>query len=253
MTPILAASSWESLLVFLGFILISAFTNWLKKRREEQQQAQQQQQPQPPAGMPSVPGPGRTEQPQPRRASWEDELRRLLEGDESTPPAAPPPAPAPAPPPFVPAAPPPLPSRQTRPAHPPPLVVASPVALGRPSTVSDEGGVPTPRLSKVRLPRQLDEISVEQPADLEAWTRPMDLAPLAQSAAAIRRGTQVADRVSKRFETAHATVALHTTSLSLTASSELSNLVAALRQQGGARHAFVYSVILGPPKAFGDY
>src|SRR5678815_301962 len=95
-------TSWESLLVVLGFILLSALSNWIKQRRQGAEPdpwttrdarsgpSSQQDKPAPP----HIP---RASTPAPKHVGWEEELRRLLEGDEleQTPP---PPLPTPPPP-----------------------------------------------------------------------------------------------------------------------------------------------------------
>jgi len=115
----------ETLFIFLAFIVISALSSWLQRRREGQAEEP----------WPAEPAPGSLEPPQPRRtqpqvspaqeqpsaaprSSWEQELRRILEGVRPSPPEPPSHPPVPA----VTAGPP-----RTRPAPPPLVSPPSPV------------------------------------------------------------------------------------------------------------------------------
>lgn len=114
MNPFFAASGLESLItiaIFLGIAVVSA---WLKRKQQADDDTEtwpaEPHRPTPPA-RPLTPTP-RPQVPRPTKpASWEEELRKLLEGDEPAP--QPPPVivyetPRPRPPP---AAPPPVPRR----------------------------------------------------------------------------------------------------------------------------------------------
>jgi hypothetical protein len=104
------AAGLESLLIFLVFIVISGLSTWLQKRRQAGEDQSdwvpgeeppngphRQGTPQPPPVSPRRPMPAPLQ-------NWEEELRRLLEGDRPQPPEPPPQA-----------APPPLPSSSSRP------------------------------------------------------------------------------------------------------------------------------------------
>lgn len=98
-------------LIFLLFILVSAAATWMQKRRQQDQDSSRDERESPldrrgrHPQRPSLPSPSAGtspqagERPKRKRISWEEELRRLLEGEAPTP-APPPerPRPAPAPP-----------------------------------------------------------------------------------------------------------------------------------------------------------
>lgn len=110
----------ETLFIFLVFIAISALSTWIQRRREAQEGEMASMEPAPGYQEQPRPGPGRPSAApadEPSRSSpvssWEQELRRLLEGVV---PAAKEPPTAPSAPPVVPV---PVPRRQPAP---PPLV-----------------------------------------------------------------------------------------------------------------------------------
>jgi len=119
MNPLFAASGLESLITLLVFIGIAVVSTWLKKKQkpedEKESWSDEQRRAGPTATRPQVPRPAKP-------SGWEEELRRLLEGDEPT--AQPPPVivyetPRPAP--------------RTGPPAPPPVPRLAPVI------VQDEG------------------------------------------------------------------------------------------------------------------
>ncbi len=76
-----ATDSLTSLLVFLGFVVISALANWLKRKKAGDETGS----PAPPPVLPRG-----TQRPAAPSASWEEEIRRLLEGETAAPPEPPP-------------------------------------------------------------------------------------------------------------------------------------------------------------------
>ena len=117
----------DTLITIVIFIAIAIVSSWLKKK-----QAPDESWPDQPA--PPLPGqPQRPAPPRPKPASWEEELRKLLEGDE---PAQPPPPPV-------------VVYEKPKPVRPPP-VAPRPVVPPRPAPVlvKDDEGVGLP----VRLP-----------------------------------------------------------------------------------------------------
>jgi hypothetical protein len=104
----------NSLLLLLIFVAVSIISSWLQKKQKGQQDEEEEAQPpkRRPHG-PSAPPPPPVGRPVPRPRSWEEELKRLLEGQIEEPPAPPPP-PTPVvvqPRPPAPRVPPPLPAR----------------------------------------------------------------------------------------------------------------------------------------------
>ena len=94
----IAASGLESLLIFLVFIILSGVSTWLQKKRQSEEEPPEWLPPEEGRRMP--PRPDSAEPAGPRRPrpaaleSWEEELRRLLQGE---PPRAPAPPPLPVP------------------------------------------------------------------------------------------------------------------------------------------------------------
>src|SRR5271165_1020940 len=80
----------DSFFTFLIIIVISALATWLKKKTTtpglDDQSADPTEAP-PPVNRPGQPRPMAPSRPVPRATSWEEELRRLLEGQS---PSAPP-------------------------------------------------------------------------------------------------------------------------------------------------------------------
>ena len=87
---VLFAASVEGAIILLVLWLLSALFNWIKRRAEEKQSGA-------PAPAPPRPGehPAPATAPAPAAKTWEEELKRLLEGESpsSTPPPPPPVAP----------------------------------------------------------------------------------------------------------------------------------------------------------------
>lgn len=94
----------DSLLGTLVVLLIMAASSWIQKKAESQQRSKPPVRPRPPqpggSSLPSQPPPSPV-----RKLDWQEELRRMLEGDEAPPVQAPPVVAreqqSPAPPPIV--------------------------------------------------------------------------------------------------------------------------------------------------------
>jgi hypothetical protein len=219
MNIIAVGTSWESLLVFLGLILVSAISNWLKQKRQGNQtdswpeQTESPKRPQarrPSATMP--PGPA-APRPQPKRPSWEDELRRLLGEEQEQPP--PPPRP-----PFRPVIqilPPPKPA--TPPATPP------------------------------QIPKSLDRTSSQESPNLELSTRKLELARMAESKQAYQTGQQLPQQVAGLLQEVDVEVARHPRAIRRAVPREAARALHMLRDPSSARQAFIVSLVFGPPKA----
>ena len=226
--PLFAVTnSWESLLIAVVLIAISAISNWLKKKRasndSETWPSEESTLPIPrsrPPARTSTP----TASPAPaKRLDWEEELRRLL-GEEE--PAPPPPVPTPRP--------------QASTAPPP---VSKPVKLPPPPVVSQT-------LSTIEMPPVLQSISVEDSPNLELSHREMQLARMDESRQSHQRAARVSGQVAEQMQRADEQVSRHTHARRLSASTEAAQVVALLRHPRTARHAFVASLVFGPPKAF---
>lgn len=122
----------DTLITIAIFLVIAIISAWLKKKQEPEDETWSGQQPPAVPGKFGRPQTERSVPPRPKPASWEEELRKLLEGDE----------PAPAPPPVVV-------YEQRKPVKPPPVVPAPPILQQpRPVIVKDEEDVGLP----VQLP-----------------------------------------------------------------------------------------------------
>jgi hypothetical protein len=213
MNTLAVSTSWESLLVFLGLILISAISNWLKQKRQSDHpdspaHPELRPRPYPPrraAAMPPVTAPPAP----PKRTSWEEEMRRLLGGEPETiqPPALP---------------------------SPPPTPRAAPEAR--------EIGAPMPAL---QIPPRTP---VEESPNLELITRKLELARMAESAQAYQIGQQVPEQIAERLQQVDSQIALPGHGRR-GVSPERSRGLNIVRDQSSARQAFIATLVFGPPKA----
>lgn len=235
--PLLASNSWESLLVFVAVMAISGVSNWLKRRQAERERSfvpQPRSEPKPlrtnrpvsPANPPPTPVP------LPRPVlQWEEELRRLLEGDTEPAPTL---APAPPPPPPVPAAPPPPPLQ-------PPRMPAPQAREPHPTHL------PVPTRSPVRFP--------EMPGALDDAPAPaFQLATMEQSASAYGRASHLDDKTGVRLRDIDAQTVRHSTPPAFVhdravRSREAERVIAQLRNPHTARQVVLASMILGPPRS----
>jgi hypothetical protein len=211
-------NSWESLLVFAAFILLSSLANWLKRRRGGKEAdawptetdvpvPRRQDQPattrRPPA--PVVPQPA-------KRFDLEQELRRLL-GDEG------PTRPEPAPPPPL-----------------PPMVKQTPKPAPAPGTFP-------------RIPPVLEKIDVAETPNLEQATEVFPLTQMAESQQDFQKAGRLSVQMTERMHQIDERVAHHGIKSRTTVPSQTAELVRVLRQPTTARQAFVTSLVFGPPKA----
>lgn len=226
----LFAASLESLIAFVVIMLLSALGSWLKQRKGQAPEAGEEERPVPPFGRPGTAGPGTGSPPARPKPFFdlEGELRRLL-GEE---PEAPPPTPAP--PPVL----------REAPALPLPSA-PRPV----PAVMPDEEFVPVPLPAGTHFPK---------PArDLDAQPEPaFDLAPMAESASAYRRGSAVDTAAETKLQAARTRTEQAKPGSPLSKTRGLSPEAAAVRglfsQPRTARQAILASVILSPPKAVAD-
>jgi hypothetical protein len=206
-------------LVFIVIIAASALFNWLKRKNEMQDEWEDPSRPgHPPQHRPQTPGAPHERPPK----SWEEELRRLLEGDR---PQAPPPEQRqPSPPPYQAPAPPPVysPLRPSRPAastKPPPVIVR-------------EVGPPPPRAFDVSPPPVKRPKVVARTVSTHAGAV-MPAAPLPPSNLAYQlrshQGPTGYDRTRR--------------------SPEVEQVLRIFRNPSTARQAVIASIILNPPKA----
>lgn len=210
-----ATDSWVSIAVFAGFILLSAISNYLKKKQAEKSEP----------GFPDQSSsPRETNQPSsaPTRkaATWEEEIKKLLEDEteESVPPVL---------------------AERPRPVPRPPQPPALPPHLAR-------NQLPRPAAP---APAQVAPAKIEPSEDEDVHSR---LARLSESAAAYTRASQLTERVTERMKTvdtateqvrpaapvAHRQIA-----------PDASQAVSLLRTPRSVRQVMIASIVLGPPKS----
>jgi hypothetical protein len=218
----------DSLLPLLVFLLISGAAAWLK-RRQRTNETESSPEP-PPASLRPRPGAPPASAPQPPpTSSWQEELRRLLEGEmpgQAPPPIQPqnvPPAPRPVPPPL------PRPVVITRLRAPPPPLTAKPAAR------------PPPKVVAV------------SPMDESAEAPSARLATMAESTAAFQRASHLHDGVTRHLEQIDAQTEHHLVKAPISQrrsmSPDVAQAVSLTRNPRSARQAVVAAIILGPPKA----
>jgi len=221
MKLLFAASGIESLITLLIFVGISVLSTWLKRRQKPDD-----------TSTPPLPSqPQRT----PKSANWEEELRRLIEGEEA--PAAPPPVvvqetPRPAP--------------MPRALQPPPLPRPAPVVIAPEENEEDKGltvQLPTLTQSAQAYLRgsTLDDKVEEQMRQRGA---------MAESSAAYQRASQLEAKVAAHFrqvteQVAHFTAAPHAKAVA----PHIVSARALIHSRPSLQSAIVASLILGPPKA----
>ena len=239
--PLYTASSLESLLVFVVIVLLSGASNWLKKRQEQKDGTFVPPTPRPPPvpGTPSPPPPVST------LGGWEEELRRLLEGEPPVPPPGARPTP---PPPLVTArqaptqAPPTRQAQTPPPSLPPeeevkplPVPTSSPVRFPETERALDLAPAPAFNLAKFVQTAKAHERA--QHLDSDAYGRASNLDE--RTAYRLR---YVVDRTQNPLASQ---VAPRRRGLAI----ESARTLAQLRNPLSARQAILASVIMAPPKA----
>lgn len=219
----------ETLLYIAAFVALSAVSNWFKKRgqKAETPAGSSREEPRPAVAPPRIPAPGQPTppsrtQPPPKRFDWEEELRRMLEGESEEPESHPRPSPPPPP--------------VTQPLPPPP-------------------GAPRPVRSPVPLPSP--PVAKPQPAPahhtVSARKQHPHLASLDESAKAYHRAEELHKQVA---ETLEKVIELKPYSpmpqLAYPQSLDAHQARALLRHHGTLRQSLIVSVVLGPPKSIED-
>ena len=200
----------ENLLPLLGLALFAIFSGWLKKRTGQGETSL------PSPSLPESgqrPGPGRQSAPKP--TDWEEELRRLFEGDEA--PTAPPPV-------ARPVNLPPLPS-------PEPPLVSRPVPAPIPAPPPDFAPLPTPV-----FPNPLTVVLPTVEARLD------------QAAASQDRAHQLGVHVAEYMHSALSEAKLPPPRGLKPVSQEGRKAADLLRQPSTLRQSVIVSLILSPPK-----
>ena len=220
------AASFESLLVFLAIILLSALSNWIKQRQERKQEQLSDADPDlaERPGRPIPPTPGEVLPRQGR--DWEEELRRLFEGDREE--KAPPPLPRPVLRPVV------IETVEKPPSRPPVVVVAPRVLTPAPSPVSPKALPPEPRTAGPAPGAKSAGLS------------------LAEAAQAFERASHLKNLPVSRVHATHPTAHLRSDNPASVAhriqTPEVAALLSLLRHPHSARQAILAGIVLGPPK-----
>jgi hypothetical protein len=209
----------DNLIGLVIFLLIAAISSWLKRRQGGQEEGEPMPPPprrSRPAGLPQEP-PVAEEPAKP--LSWEEELRRLLEGQP--------------------------PETQAPPA-PPPVIVESP----RPAPMA--APPPLPETPAHRHRSVFDVIEEKSPVELEVEPDFRPLPELTESAQAYQRASQLGRTVEEHLRevTEHR---VGTTSVQRKAGTpEAVTALAWVRHRQSLRSALLTSIILGPPRALAD-
>jgi len=212
--------------IVIGFVVLHSWWN-ARKQAEEQRSGRQEPSPGPDSRSPSQ----RTGSPPPARpspaANWEEELRRLLEGDSPAPPPSP--GPRTVPPPVT--VPPPLPARRVpAPVRPRPLA-ASPAPTRAPTSMPPLAPVPV-----------IDR-------DMETGL-PVKMPSLQESAKAYVRASQLETRVAEHMRQVDRQVTTHAKLDRVrSVSPEIKQALGLLRTRSSQRAAILAGVVLGPPRA----
>lgn len=192
-------------------LLIDLFTSLLGRSKKDEEEA-----PRPV----TRPDPSRPRPPAARPTSWEDELRRLLEGQAG-------PASAP-------------------PAQRPPVM--APQAPQAPRVITVMAPKPPPaRPAPVNLP-QARPVPATKPSPIEVSAR--ELAPLTQSQQAYARASQIDKTVAAHIEKVSGQHVQATVVIRRAPSPEVTQVISLFKNAKAARQAVMATVVFGPPRAF---
>lgn len=214
---------FSGLIGLVIFVAIAALSHFLKRKQGGQRDTETDE-----ATPPARPG-SSTPQPAGRQLSWEEELKRLLEGQAPVEEHAPPPV---------------VIVRRETPA-PPSLPV-------RREPEPEETRRPLPLPPVFTRPGPTEESESHERHDVETG----HMAVLREAASAHERASQLGDSFRERFESADrlAPTAPATRSAVrvVKRSSEVESVVALLRQPKTARQVFIASAVFGQPKALAE-
>jgi hypothetical protein len=200
----------EKLIFIAVVVVLSLLHAWWKKRQEAGEDESNPWPGYPPRHKPTAPSAPRPAPPPSPAASWEEELRRLLQGEEPARPA------------------------------PPPVVVQQPRSAPP----------PLPRGAATRPAPAPHPIFVEQvDPDMEKGL-PVKMPSLEQSAQAYLHASQLESRVAAHMQRVDQQVTTHQKLESKKEiSPAIRQAVALVRQRQSQRAAILAGIILGPPKA----
>jgi len=211
----------DSLITTIVIIVIAAIATWFKKLgqpkdTDEETRMRRSVTMQRP-NQPGQQRPASTPRPQSGPVSWEEELRRLLEGE-------------------TPGAPPPM--------RPPPVVITQ---APRPMPVTPP---PLPRPTFAPQPPRPAPVIISRPPVPVAFQPPgRQLATFQESSQAYERASSLGSTVSQYIESVPGQAVQLTTVVRSQVSPELRQVVSLFQNARSARQAIIASIILGPPKA----
>lgn len=237
--PFLAAADWFEILAALIFFLITGLAQWLQKRAREKKGLPSETEPdvftgpggEPAQGMPPV-----MEERRPvARDDWEEQLRRLLEGEQR--PAQPPPTLTPTP------------------LEPPGSPYAETARRSRLETESSWDRTPSEDTESVSLEEHEPAPSPKANVEWAAATRLNTASQLAAAAAAFRHASSLSESVGTRLRQSHgrggSTATTATSSPTRSRNPRVEPVRSLLRQRQTLRQVILASVILEPPKGLG--
>ncbi len=210
----------DSLITAIVIVVIAAIATWFKKlgqpkdTDEETRMRRSITTPRP--TQPGQPRPFAQPRPQSGPVSWEEELRRLLEGGT---PAAP------------------------LPVRPPPVVITQAPRSIPPAPP------PLPRPTFAPPPRPVPVIISQAPVPASFEARPRQLATFAESSQAYERASALGSTVAQHIESVPGQAVQLTMVVRNQTSPELLRAVSLFQNARSARQAIIASIILGPPKA----
>ena len=200
--------------VFLLFVFMAVISSWLKKQAART------------GSDDSSPDQSNNPQNRPQPITWEEQLRRMLNEEQPTPPSLPP---RPPPPPVVSR---PRPAPQ-RPAPSPPVVIR-PTLISRREPERGIEPLPVPPL----------------PAGIQVSSG--QLAPMTESRQAYERGSEIQQQMSAQISQIQSHKVMATSVMRRAASPDIAGVVSLFKSGRTARQAVIASVILGTPRSLDE-
>jgi hypothetical protein len=207
----------ESLIGLLVFVGISILASWLQKKQRQQGEDVPAPPPRRPRGT-GAPVPPSAPPPQ-KPLSWEEELKKLLEGH--------------------------LPQEEPPPAPPPPIIVQAPRRT--------PPAIPTEPAPEPRRHKSVFEVTEERnPTELSVEPTFQHLPGLSQSAQVHQEASQLDDKVQAHLRAVTQRPVGSTHVQHRAATPEASAALALVRNPKSIRSALLASIILGPPRALSE-
>ena len=215
----------EKLIVTLFLLVISAIGTWLQKRGAQKTDE----------GTPGTP----SQQPPPKASSWEDELRRLLEGEA---PVSPKQVRRP---PVVVAQSPKAPPMAAPPVVIKPVLVAKP----RPAMITTPVESAVEASARTLAPMAESKQAYERASQLDKNYSTREMAPLRESRQAFDRASQLDKVAAAHIEKVPGQRVAATGVMRRSVSPEITQVMSLFKSARTARQAVIASIVLGPPRA----